>query len=86
MRYVLISTMDLLKVLWRKWLKIARIIGNFQGQVILSVFYFLLVWPLGIFFRFFSDPLNIGKQKRARSNFEKWVHPKDTLGTARRQY
>ncbi len=81
--------MDFLKIVWKKWLKIGRIIGNFNAQVILTVFYFLLLWPVGLIFRLFADPLRLrsgSKGVSERTNFEKWEHPKDDVNTARRQY
>ncbi len=77
--------MRFLKPLWKKWLKIAHVIGNFQGQVILTIFYFVFVLPFGILGRIFSDPLRMRKQI-TKSNFQKWGHGKDTIDTARHQY
>lgn len=69
-----------MKKLWRKWLPIAQAIGNFQAQVILTVFYLVIMSPLGIGFR-------VLKRKRiATSNFQKWEHPKESLEEARKQY
>ena len=76
--------MDLLKKLWKRWLVVGHVIGNFQAQVILSLFYFIVIFPLGIFFRFFADPLRM--RKVTGSNFQKWEHPKETLEEARKQY
>ncbi|MBI3342151.1 hypothetical protein HY024_03430 [Candidatus Curtissbacteria bacterium] len=77
--------MSIIKTAWKKWLAIAHVIGNFQGQVILTVFYFLLVWPIGIVYRFFTDPLKM-KKAGSGSNFQKWEHKKDTIGSATRQF
>jgi hypothetical protein len=76
--------MDFLKKAWRAWLRIAKPIGNFQSQVILSVFYIIILLPLGIYFRI-TDPLRI-KSKVKRSNFSPWNHLKEKLEDARRQY
>ena len=70
--------------LWKRWLVVGRLIGNFQAQVIFAIFYFVFLLPLGIFFRFFADPLKLRKVNR--TNFEKWEHPKETLEQARKQY
>ena len=70
--------------LWKKWLVIARVIGNFQAQVILSLFYLVLFLPLGVVFRFFADPLRM--RKVSGSNFQKWEHSKESLEQARKQY
>lgn len=80
------NPMSFLKLVWSKWMKIAHPIGNFQAQVILSVFYFVIISPLGIFFRFFSDPLSQRIDTKKKSNFVKWEHPKETLKEARKQY
>ena len=77
--------MHFLKLIWKKWLKIAYVIGNFQAQVILTLFYFLLVSSFGIISRFFGDSLDM-KPKRIRSNFSKWNHPKETIEEARKQF
>ena len=76
--------MTFLKWLWYKWLPIARAIGNFQGQVILSVFYLLILFPVGVIMRFFSDIFKI--PKGARTNFSEWDHKKQNLDEARKQY
>jgi len=76
--------MKLAKLFWRKWLVFARAIGNFQGQVILTLFYLLLLLPIGILFRIFADPLNL--RKNVKTNFEEWQHPKENLDQARKQY
>ncbi|OGD86551.1 hypothetical protein A2870_02025 [Candidatus Curtissbacteria bacterium RIFCSPHIGHO2_01_FULL_41_11] len=80
--------MAYLKFLWKKWLLVAHAIGNFQAQVILSVFYFILIFPLGIVFRFFSDPLHLkfSKDGGRKTSFEKWEHSRESLEEAHRQY
>jgi hypothetical protein len=50
-----------LKQAWEAWKKIAKVIGNFQARVILSVFYAILVLPFGLAVRLFADPLRIKK-------------------------
>ncbi len=77
--------MSFLAWLWKKWLKIAHIIGNFQAQVILTIFYFVIVSPLGIANRFFGDSLNM-KSRKIKSNFGKWDHPNDDLESIHRQF
>ena len=80
--------MKLLKNLWNKWLPVAQAIGNFMGQVIMTVFYLVILLPLGIFIRLFRDVLNIKKESlsKRRTNFEKWSHPKQSIEEARKQY
>lgn len=77
--------MKLLKSAWAAWLKITKAIGNFQAQVLFTIFYFVLIFPLGIAIRFFSDPLNM-KTKKINSNFNKWEHIQDDINTAQKPY
>ncbi len=71
-----------------KWLIVGRAIGNFQGQLILAIFYFILIWPLALIVRIFVDPLKISKKKilSQKSNFSKWEYEEAGLEEARRQY
>lgn len=81
--------MSFLKIVWRKWIFITRIIGNFQSQVIFSLFYIIFLSIVGLIFRFFGDPLNIKNKKsnsKDKSNFKPWVHQEDSLVTARKQF
>lgn len=76
----------MLKSAWKRWLKVAKVIGNFQGQVILTLFYFVLVAPFGFVLAFFGDPLKMKKGSAKGSNFGNWNHKADDLESARRQY
>ena len=76
--------MDFLKLVWRRWLAIAKPIGNFQSQVFFSVFFVVLLSPVGIGYRLFSDPFKL--KRKMKSNFDAWEHPKETLESAHRQY
>jgi len=49
----------MLKRVWQAWKRIAHAIGNFQARVLLTIFYAVLVFPFGMWSRFFSDPLRI---------------------------
>ena len=80
--------MKYIKIVWRKWLPIAQIIGNFNAQVILTIFYLIIILPLGLAYRLFADPLRMrrGQILKRKTNFEKWEHPKESLEEAHRQY
>lgn len=80
--------MLLIKKVWNKWLGIAKIIGNFQSQVIFSIFYIFILGIFGIAFRFFSDPLNIKTKflSKKKSNFSLWEHPIEDLTQAKKQF
>ena len=78
--------MKLVKKLFKKWMGIARIIGSFQSQVLLSLFYLILLSFIGVIFRR-KDPLGFrSKNLKKGSQFEKWNHPPDSLRMARKQF
>jgi len=77
--------MKLIKFLWKKWLPIAQSVGNFMGQLIMTIFYLIILLPLGLIMRLFSDPLNM-KTSARKSNFGNWEHPKQNLEEAKKQY
>lgn len=77
--------MQKVKKIWKKWLKTAYVIGNFQSQVIFTLFYLIILFPVGIAISFFSDPLSI-KQKPQKSNFTNWEHPVEDIDEAKKQY
>jgi hypothetical protein len=62
-----ISDRNVFKRLWAAWKRFARQMGNFQGRVLLALFYFIIVTPFGLLVRLFSDPLRI--KQRERSSF-----------------
>lgn len=75
--------MRTLRRLWDGWKRVGRAIGNFQARVLLTVFYAVLMLPLGLAVRLFADPLKI------RRPSDKWVaRDADSLDTAaaRRQW
>lgn len=58
--------MSLIRRSWKWWKRIARIIGDFNARVILTLFYFIFLAPFALAIRFRSDPLAI-KNKPAPS-------------------
>jgi len=80
--------MKILKKLWNNWMLVAKPIGNFQSQLILTLFYLIIILPLGIIYRLFADPLNIKSDKISiqKTNFRKWEHLRQCLEEAKKQY
>ncbi len=75
----------LLKV-WRGWLFVAEKIGNFQGRVFFTVFYFIIAGPVALIYKAAADPLCM--KRRNVSNWhsrEEDTGPR-TLEAARQQY
>lgn len=48
-----------LGTLWRWWKVLAKKAANVQARVFLTLFYFIVVAPVGVTVRFASDPLHI---------------------------
>ena len=73
----------MLRRLWEGWKRVSRAIGNFQARVLLTIFYVVLVAPIGLLVRLFADPLRI------RRPCERWLE-KDAdeanMVAARRQW
>jgi hypothetical protein len=50
---------------WEKWKAFAADMGNYQGRLLLALFYFVVVTPFGIAVRLFSDPLQLRRIESA---------------------
>lgn len=72
---------------WNGWKKIAIKIGRFQTALFLSIFYFVILVPVGAIFRLFGwDPLETRKQQRERpSNWKPVSQNEPDLEALRRQ-
>jgi len=58
MRYMTRLTF-FLKNFWQRWLTLAQKMANFQARIFLTLFYFLIISPMAILLKLFSDPLRI---------------------------
>jgi len=52
------------KEIWQRWTKIAKVIGEFQSRLILTIFYYLILAPMALCVRIFSDPLRLKRPGR----------------------
>ncbi len=72
-----------LVALWQGWKRFARRLADFQGRVLLTLLYGVLIVPGGLVLRLVSDPL-----RRRRPQTSNWI-PRPpapaTLDEARRQ-
>ena len=50
---------DILHLAWDRFTVIAGIVGDVQGRIIVTLFYFTILVPFGIGSRLFSDPLHL---------------------------
>jgi hypothetical protein len=72
-----------LKELWQRWTRIAKKIGDFQARLILTLFYFIFIIPIGLIARMFADPLAL---KNTAAHWEKRASAPARLEDARRQF
>lgn len=77
--------MKLLKTFWKHWKRFGKFLATIQMHIFLMVFYFLILWMIGLIVRIVSDPLNLKKDKRL-SNYTPWTHPAETIEQANNQY
>ncbi len=69
-------------------LKVLRRIGDFQSRVLLTLVYFILLLPIGVIVRFFSDVMQTKPADRQLSSYWKFKQPADrpdAVEKARRQ-
>ncbi|MGB7293026.1 MAG: hypothetical protein WBD99_12710 [Thermodesulfobacteriota bacterium] len=75
---------SLIRRFWVWWKRVARIIGDFNARVILTLFYFIFLAPFALAIRFLTDPLAI-KSKSAPSWGSKPEAEETLMEQARRQ-
>lgn len=75
----------MLKDLWTGWKHFAQKIGDFQARLILTVLYFLVLGPFGLFMSLLRDPLRV-KHPPERSQWTPRPADLPTLETSRRQF
>ena len=74
-------------IAWQRWKLVSGKIGDFNGLVILGLFYFTLALPFGVVFRLTSDRLDLKPPAHSESLWIGREQPADpTLTDARRQY
>ena len=76
---------NILRKSWKWWKRIARIIGDFNARVILTLFYFVFLAPFALAIRFFTDPLAI-KNKSTSSWGIKSQSEEPLIEQARKQF
>lgn len=78
-RFYYINSTKMKKVLsgiWAAWKRAAHVVGRFQTRVIITLFYCLILSPVGLLMRLCGwDPLESRKSKAARGT--NWKAVKD---------
>ena len=69
-----------LSAVWRKWLKLAAILGNIQMVVVLTLIYWTILALVAIPFKLLSDPLALRRsrnfgwlQRRKPGDYSQWM-------------
>jgi hypothetical protein len=73
-----------IKKIWRKWKRIAEIVGTFQVKILLTILYFLLFAPVGLGVKLFSDMLGLKPRKTSHWTVKETENPK--IEDSRRQF
>jgi len=63
------SLNEIIRLAWARFGIITAIIGEVQGRIVVSLFYFTVLVPFGIGSRLLSDPLHI----KGVNNSPKWI-------------
>lgn len=73
-----------LRAAWSHWQKIARAVGVVQTRILMVLFYFVFVLPVGIVMRMRGDPLHL--KRPAGGNWTAHRDEEASVDTARRQF
>lgn len=76
--------MHYLKTIWDKWKVFSKWIATIQASLILTIFYFLFLLPLGIVFTFFQDRLGI--KERTQSTWKDKERQTSTIEELQQQF
>jgi hypothetical protein len=70
---------------WERWKAVAKKIGNFQGRVILTIFYILVVPFFAVVVKVFKDPLHL-RASSGKSYWRERTSSSPDESSARRQF
>ena len=70
-----------IKPIFKRWMIMAAAIGRFQTKLILTVLFYIVITPLGLFFRLLSkNVMDIGNDPDASTYWKKRVPLQDAAG------
>jgi hypothetical protein len=73
-----------MRAAWAHWKKIAHAVGVVQTRVLMVIFYFIAVLPIGLVMRLAGDPLHL--KRPARGNWTPHRHQEPSVDRARQQF
>ena len=65
-----------------RWMALLRIIGGIQAWILLSLFYVVIVTPMGLLVRWLSDPLRL---RCSDTTWQPFARQYDQIGKAQEQ-
>lgn len=71
------------QMIWERWKRFGRFIGNVLARVVLTIFYVTVFVPFGLGVRLFSDQLEV--KRRPSSLWRSRAEIESTVESARRQ-
>lgn len=66
-----------MRYIWNRWKAVTKKIGDFQATVLFSIFYFVVVTPVGLLASLFRDSLSVRK-------FPVWKQMEDNVSTLKK--
>jgi len=69
---------------WAHWKKVGHAVGVVQTRILMVIFYFIVVLPIGLVMRLAGDPLHLKPQKAG--NWTAHRHQDPSLDSARQQF
>lgn len=70
---------------WERWKVISNKLLDKEATIILTLLYIILIFPIALIYKLFSDPLNL-KSKSKTFWFEKDTENVNSLENLKRQY
>ncbi len=70
----------------RGWMAFATLLGHVNTRIILTVFFYLIVTPVGFVIRLFRDPLDRSMKDRTSSQWVKREHQPVDVARYERQF
>ncbi len=69
---------------WEHWKKIGHAVGVVQTRILMVIFYFIAVLPIGLIMRLAGDPLHLKPQKDG--NWTAHRHQEPSVDNSRQQF
>jgi len=69
---------------WEGWKRVAHAVGVVQTRIVLLILYLVIVLPIGLLVRLFSDPLRL--RQPPGTNWIRVPRRSPSLESAQRQY